>query len=995
MLDGLGTVQQYVARAKELGQSHLAITDHGNLCGLPEFYRECRDNDIEPILGCEFYYVEDAEKVKEDKDANRYHVVVLARGEAGYKTLCELSTESHRSYYYKPLLDRRMIEALDYPDELTVLSGCAGSVISQAILEKNMDKAEEEIMWWREAFPHFYVELQNHDTPFDRKLNKGLIRLAKKYDLPWVVTNDPHYVVAEDCDYHDTLLAVQTNADIDDEDRFRFDGGGYHLRSASEMRRAFAEYGKEIFKPGARNTVRIARDSRTRIPDWERRTWHIPRYPDAPDAYKELVRLTKKGLKRIGKHKDEEYVAQAKHELKIFKETNLADFMLITMDCIEHARKVGIPVGPGRGSVCGTLVGYVIGIHKIDPMRYKLKFERFLNPARPKMPDIDTDFGQRRREEMFTYVEDKYGIENTVHVAAYQRMKMKRTFQSVARAYGINFTTRNEISKLLTDDDEVEDVLPPELVDQHPDMASQLVRLSGLKSSVSAHPAGVIIADPKDRIRELVPEMWIASSKRFVGQYALEAVEAMGLLKQDFLGLRTLDTIDDCVKMIKQLRGEDIDPDSWIPDEESHDREIYKMLARGETAGVFQMEGPVNQRGCKEVQPRNFEDLVSITSLYRTGPIQAGYPAMFNANRQMGDPEEITYYHPMLKPILMETWGVILYQEQVMEIAEVLAGFDMARVDDIKEAIKHKKSALMVSLEPEFVEGCEKNGISEKVAKRIWKDIEGYSGYSYNRSHAVAYTFITYQTARLKHLYPIEYITALVRTAPGNKAGKEKRTTYLKEALRRGIDVLPPDINISDGLASPDGEREAIRFGLTDIAGVGDKAMAKIEEARPEGGYTSVDEVAEAVRNKGTMAALRSASAFLSLGEPRSSKEIEQETEELLSWTFRDRMKKYRKKYKKEVRIPSGNSNQRCRIMGEIFKVTRGSTKTGRPYLTWKIRWSLTEQFDVRLWQETKPLWKLPEGSIVMVTGDWEARWMNVSVNDPAQVQLIKRGISG
>lgn len=1261
MLDGLGSVDEYVLKAKEHGQKHLAITDHGTLCGLPEFYNTTRKHGIEPVLGSEFYFVEDAGRAKEEKDNNRYHVVMLAKGLRGYQSLAELSTESNRAFYYKPMIDRTMLESLERPEDFVVLSGCAGSVISQAIIDGDIDKAEAEVMWWRETFPNFYMELQHHDTEFDRNLNRGLVKLAKKYGLPWVITNDPHFVEAEDAKHHEVLLAVQTNADIDDPNRFRFDGEGYHLKTRAEMLKAFRQYGKEVWREGARNTLKIAEECYVRIPDWEARTWHIPKYARVKNSYKELKRLTIQGLRERGMMDEPEYVEQAKHELKVFKETNLADFMLITRECIEWAREQDIPVGPGRGSVCGTLVGFLIGIHKIDPIRYGLRFDRFLNPARPKMPDIDTDFGQARREEMFTHVEEEYGAENTVHVAAFQRMRMKRAFQSIGKAHGISFTDRIEISKMLSDDEEVEDTLPIEVQEAYPELAAQLVRLAGVKSSVSAHPAGVIIADPRDDIRKLVPEMWIASSKRWVGQYDLEAVEDMGLLKQDFLGLRTLDTIQECTKLIEARTGERVDPDSWMPDEEEHDRRIYSMCAKGRTAGVFQMEGPVNQRGCREVRPRSFEDLVSVTSLYRTGPIQAGYPKQFNENRVNGK-SSIEYPHPLLKPILEDTWGVILYQEQVMTIAEVLAGFSQERVDDIKEAIKHKKSALMVSLEPEFVKGCsDTHNIPEHISKAIWKDIEGYSGYcltgdvtieraffnehsdpssddtffhkhikiedlykrwhldtknrkflrkrglkiralvdgvikvgrcidvvengvqpvwkitladgkhitstaghrhltpggwvearnlnvgsklvvdsevqaekqtntiywdgeglgrgwyshrtpersmaadgymrpvdhghstalrlvteelpdhcercgatkedgtildrahldgdrtnntrenvqrlcrrchkahdrdsvvhnwkrgtlpqavqivaiesageqqtydlvmedeghnflangilthnSYNRSHAVAYTFVTYQTARLKLLYPMEFISALVRTVPNSKQGKEKRSTYLKEALRRGIKVLPPDINISADKATPDYEANAIRFGLTDIAGVGAAAMKKIEEGRPEGGYTSFEELADVVRNKGTMNALANASALESIGIPGD----ESETERLLAWTFRDRMAKYRKKYKDRVRLPQ-RDGQEVILMGELFKATRGSTKTGKPYMTWKIRWSLTESFDVRLWSETMSLWKIPEGSIVIVQGEWESRWLNVSIGDPGRVRLVRRG---
>lgn len=991
ILDGLGTVDEYVEKAKELRQPALAITDHGVLAGLPEFYHKCREEDIEPILGCEFYFVPDAAyRPEKGESHSRFHTTILGRGERGYQLLCELSNESHRNFYHKPLLDRAMLESLgDEAEHLVVLSGCAGSAVSSAIREKDMEGAARELMWWRELFPHYYMELMHHDTAFDKQLNAGLVKLAKKYKVPWVITNDPHYVHDHDETYHDTLLAIQTASDVEDPNRFRFDGTGYHLRSHREIAKAFQQYGKAIWAPGMKRTLEVAKLCRTRIPVWEKRTWHIPRFPDTEDAYGDLKKLTVKGLKEKGLAKEPKYVKQVKHELKVIKQMDLADFMLITRDSIEWAREQGIPVGPGRGSVCGTLVGYLVGIHKIDPIRYDLLFERFLNPARPRMPDIDTDFGQARRKELFTYVEDKYGIENVVHVATYQRMKLKKAIHSLGKAYGMSFNDRMELSKKMSDedDDPIEDTLPVEIIEAFPEMAATLERLSGIKSAYSTHPAGVIIADPQDRIRELVPEMWLASTKKMVGQYDLEAAEAMGLMKQDFLGLRALDTVDECVKLIEANTGELLDPDSWIPDEEEHDRDIYKMLAKGHTGGVFQMEGVVNQRGCREVKPKSFEDLVSITSLYRTGPIKAGYPKKFNENRLRGR-DNIAYYTPELEPILRETWGVILYQEQVMRIAEELAGFDMEMVDDIKEAIKHKKSKLMVSLQPLFVEGCGENGISEEAAKKIWKDIEGYSGYSYNRSHAVAYTFQTYQTARLKHLYPLEFHTALIRTVKGSSpAAKQKREWYLKELVEYGYKILPPDINISDQGATPDYEADAMRFGLLDVKGIGDSMCKRLLEYRAEeGSFTTYDQVAEALNNKGALQVLADASVLESIGISGD----EAETERLLGWMFTDKMEKYRKKYKRMLRLPK-HDGQECVVIGEITSSTKGRTKNGKQYCTWKIRHSITDSFDIRLWQETSRLWDLGAGSIVIVSGKWEAKWMNIGIGDPNRVRVVKR----
>lgn len=999
MLDGLGTVEHYVNRAVELGQPAIALTDHGNLCGSPSFYRAARAAGIEPILGEEFYFVEDADArpVPGEAMPERHHVTVLARGQRGYEVLAELSTETHRNFYHKPLLDVNMVEALgDDAQHLVVLSGCAGSVISHAVRAKEMDLARQWTMWWRESFPHFYIELMHHDTDFDLQLNSGLVKLAKKYNIPHVVTNDPHYVIPEDDHYHDTLLAIQTAADVDDPNRFRFDGHGYHLRSRAELARVFRRnYGDTVWKDGAAESLRIARMCHTRIPQWESRTWHIPKFADVEDSYVELKRLAVAGLKERGLERDPVYRQRVQHELKAFKEVGISDFLLITRDCINWAVEQGIAVGPGRGSVCGTLVGFLIGIHKIDPVRYELLFERFLNPARPAMPDIDTDFEPARRHEMYEYVTEKYGAENCVHVAAYQNMKTKSAFRSLARAHGVSFVDANRLAKKLPDleDDDVPgDDMPSswplefheEIEDRFPDLYRTLVRLSGVKRALAAHPAGIVIANPSDHIRKLVPQMYLASSKRMCGQYDLDAVEAMGLMKQDFLGLRTLSTIRECVDLVEESTGKRLDPDSWVPDEERNDRKVYRLLGAGKTAGIFQMEGPTNQAGIKAVGCTCFEDIVSTTSLYRTGAISAGFPKIFIKNRKLGDTTKIKYAHPALAQILDHTWGVVIYQEQCMEMGLVLANFNMELVDDIKEAIKHKKSTLMKELGKKFVAGCQSHtGMTKKQAETTWSMIEGYSGYGYNRSHAVAYTFVTYQTARLKALYPKEFIAALLRTVDAGGKGKEKRQTYLTEARAMGLEVYVPDINesIHHTTVTDDG----IRFGFSDLKGIGEKQAAKIVAGRPEDGYESIEQVEAAVRNVGVMRALADVGAFECFGVDGS----DERASELCGWQFTDLMEPIREEYADKLIMPGEQAT--VRLIGMIERKFSGTAKNQNPYMTWHIRWDATNAWNIRLWHETSDLWDLEIGDVVQVDGKWEAAWENVSVGDPARVKPIRR----
>lgn len=1005
MLDGLGSVNDYVARAVLLGHPAMAITDHGNMCGHPSFYKACRKAGIEPVLGQEFYVVQDASwrPAKGEKQPERFHLTVLAKGHKGHRVLSELSTAGHANYYYKPVIDVSTMEALGKDAKhLVVLSGCAGSLISRSLTEGQDDVAEHWLMWFRETFPHFYIELMHHGTDFDKDLNADLINLGRKYDVPWTITNDPHYVDKEDHGHHDTLLAIQTAADIDAPDRFRFDGTGYHLRSRQELRRLFRKhYGDDIWKPGARETLNIAKACKVRIPAWESSTWQIPKFPDVDDSFRELKRLAKQGLRDRGLHRDRAYVERMQLELDAFGElefttdggqtTTIADFLLITRDALMAAKAQGIRVGPGRGSVCGSLVAWLVGIHKIDPIRYDLLFERFFNPARPRQPDIDSDFAQSGRSWMFTYTIDKYGEDNVVAVCAYAHMKVKRCFQSLARAHGIPWAKALEISKELQDDDDHNYDLPKAITEGYPDLAAQLKRLAGLKASISAHPAGVVIADPSIAIAKQVPQMWIPSSKRWVGQYDLKAVEGMGLMKQDYLGLRTLDTIDQCLQNIKTRTGEDIDPDEWLPDAEEHDKRVWKMLARGETAGVFQMEGPTNQRGIRAIKPRCFEDVVSCTSLYRTGAIAAGFPKVFLHNRKRG---AIDYVHPSLEPILGTTGGVVLYQEQVMEMGRTLAGFDMVQVDDIKEAIKHKESALMQSMREPFIEGCMRvQGMTRKQATECWRYIEGYSGYGYNRSHAVAYTFTTYQTARLKCLYPVDFYAALIATVDtAAEGGWEKRDAYLREAYGKGFKILPPDINESDLAARPTAAGDAIRLGLTDYAGIGDKTALRLLEARsglPGGRFTRKKQVFEACNNTRAYAVLRDGGALAPLKEKGDPEKME----ELLKWQFSDRMAGWRKKYKSKVKLPTDETahNEHVTLVGEIYKVTRATTKGNKPYVTWKIRWSITDSFDIRLWSETKKFWNLKEGDIVQVRGRWEPKWLNISCGNPSDIKVVHR----
>lgn len=993
MLDGVGRIPQYVSRAKKLGMQHLAITDHGNIAGSYEFYAACKAAGINPILGCEFYFVPSVEEARalkgkkkesgDDSKSNRYHVVMLAKNEAGFKTLRELNDEAHKNFYYKPLIDRSTIESLgDEADNLIVLSGCAGSIISKKALHAR-DEAEEEVEWWLKQFNSFCMELQHHFTDQDKKLNRRLINLANRYDITPVVTNDPHYATKGDAELHDCVLAIQTASDVDDPDRFRFDGEGYHLKSRKEMERAFRSYPEEI-KRGMDYTIEIAKNIDIKIPAWDSRSWHVPGLPGVDDPNKRVKQIAYKRLKELGLDKNPKYVERVEHELPQLRKAKINGALLITRDAIRWATKRGYRVGPGRGSVAGCFVGYLLGIHKVDSVRYNLLFERFLNPERPKMPDVDSDFERAHRDEVIDYTIRRFGNENVLRVGAYQTMGKRKAFQSLARAYGMSdHKERAKWSKTIIEDDEGNAVIPQEIHERYPELVKKLDELEGLKSGLNRHAAGVIILDPDDEIRDLIPSMWIASSEKMVCQFNLDTTSALGLFKQDYLVIRSLDTISKCVEFIEKRHGVKIDPDSWIPDEGKSDKKIYKMLADGRTAGVFQMEGKTNHRGIQQIKPKQFEDIVTCTALYRAGPLDSGADERFLTNREE---KKVRVIHPSLEPFLKDTWGEMIYQEQMFEILHTVAGFTWARVDDAKTAVTKKDAEKMAALKDEAVEGFQKvGGMNEKQAEKTWELIAAQATYLFNRSHAVAYSLITYQTARLKYEYPLEFLAALLSTVePKNDTDKEKRERYLAEALLSGFRILPPDINKSSERFVPEG-KDGLRFGFYDIKGIADKAAPKIVANRPRKGYGSLAAVQAAGANKSIYSALSESGALESLGVKTTTKL----QEERLGWQFEDRMLPIRNRFEKRVKLPTGK-NGAVRVCGEIIKTEIKQTKNGNNFCTWTIRWAPGMEYKVNIWDSAFDLFDTPKGRIVYVEGNWQAEWSNLAINDSEQVRFIR-----
>lgn len=1024
MLDGLGKPTHYVDEAERRGDPFLSITDHGTLSGVYEFYMACMKAGIKPGIGCEFYFVPRAETFKEDKKqheggSGRFHVVMLARNVAGYRTLLEMNDEAHRNWEKykpgKPIIDRSICEAVGYEEaeNLIVLSGCAASVLSKKAMGEVEGSATAELMWWHETFPNFWIELQHHGTAFDRKLNSRLLTLSRRFEVPWVITNDPHYVLEDQCDFHDALLAVQTAAQIDDPDRFAFDGDGYHLKTRAEMVRAFRRYGEDVWKPGITESAKIARSIDLKIPEWDKKSWHIPKYrriPKGRTSFELLSHLARKGLKERGWYDDPVYRERMEYELgEIESIPGFADFLLITREIIQWAvnhktpdHPRGIRVGPARGSTAGCLVAYLVGVHKCEPIRYKLLFERFLNPARPKMPDIDTDFSQAYREEVFQHIMDEYGAKNVLPVAAFQTMKVRGAFRKLATAMGMPFNDLSKYTQMMDEawgkvdeeDDEEEDHirvenLPDELVEAYPELVEYIEGVLGTKSAISRHAAGVVIFDPEDPIRAIVPTMWVVSSKKFACQFDLKSVEAMGLMKQDILGLRTLDTIDEAITLIEEQTGELIEPDDWIPDEEEGDSEVYRMIREGHNGGVFQLEGGTMENGIVKIAPRRFEDIVVCTAIYRKGPILAGAPSRYIENKKA---KEVRVLHEALRPVLEDTWGEMAYQEQLMQIASEVAGFDQGLVADLLAAVRFKDPEMMAPLKAQFIRGARKvSGIMSERAEKIWKMFEAQASYLFNRSHAAAYSLLTYQTARLKCWWPLQYHTALMRTVlPKSDAAKAKRMNYLAEATEMGVKILPPDVNFSDIKFSCGvrGEREWMRFGLVDVKGIGVSKARKIIEAREKcGGRIRTISQARSVLTEALVNELDAAGCLASVkgGSERNMRALE----EMLFWQFEDVMAPLRVKYEKKVRLP-GSGNSRVRLIGEIVDVANKKTKNNKPYMTWRIRWKPSQIFAITLWEDAQAVWDTPKGSIVYIEGSFNSEFRNVSVGDPDQVRILR-----
>lgn len=869
LLDGSCRVKELVKKAKEENMPAVAITDHGVLYGVIDFYEACVSEGVKPIIGCEVYITPEEYTKKGTKNQILYHLTLLAKNEKGYKNLMKLVTLSHlEGFYYKPRVDKRILS--EYSEGLIALSGCIAGEVPSLILLGRHEEAERVALEYRDIFgkDSFFLEVQKNGMPQQDIANKGLVALSKRTGIPLVATNDVHYLNRDDAFWHDILLCVQTNSSLTDENRLKFPTDEFYFKSAEEMERDFKDLPESLD-----NTLKIAEMCEVNLQFGK---LHLPHYdvPEGYDLHGYLVYLCNEGLReKFGENPPSEVIDRMNYELEVIKRTGYSGYFLIVSDFIRYAKSVGIPVGPGRGSAAGSLVAYLLGITNLNPLQYGLLFERFLNPERISPPDIDVDFCDRRRDEIINYVRQKYGEDRVAHIITFGTMAARGAIRDVGRVLGLPYKEVDKIAKLVPPGPKVtiEDALSesPELarlVKGDPQVARLVEaarRIEGLPRHASQHAAGVIVAPAP--LTEFTP-LQRMSDGSVVTQYSMKPLEKLGLLKVDFLGLRTLTMVSDVVENVKKSRGISIDIDEIPLDDEK----TYELLQSGDTTGVFQLESEGMRRLLQRLKPNCFEDLIAVLALYRPGPLGSGMVDDYIQRKHGVSP--VIYPHPKLEGVLKETYGVILYQEQVMQIASILAGFSLGEADLLRRAMGKKEAEIMIQVRDDFVKRAVERGISKVDAERIFDLMEYFAGYGFNKSHSAAYALLSYQTAYLKAHYPVEFMAALL-SSKMNKV--DEIGFYIREARKKGIKIFPPDVNESDVGFKVVGD--GIRFGLAAVKNVGESAISEIIRAREEGGkFLSLEDFCKRVNlkvvNSRVIESLIKAGAFDSLPGSRSQK---------------------------------------------------------------------------------------------------------------------------
>ena len=876
LLDGSNKIKECVSRVKELGMNSVAITDHGVMFGVIDFYRAARAAGIKPILGCEVYVAPGSRFDKEavgNGDDRYYHLVLLAENDAGYHNLMKIVSRGFtEGYYYKPRVDLEVLR--EFHEGIIALSACLAGEVQKNILRGMYDEGKEAAYRYQEIFGkgNFFLELQDHGMREQKLVNQSLLRMSKETGIDLAATNDIHYTYAEDEKPHDMLLCIQTGKKLSDENRMRYEGGQYYIKSEEEMQELFP-YAPEALE----NTQKIADRCNVEI---EFGVTKLPKYdvPEGFTSWEYLNHLCREGLKRRYPDQGDELSKRLEYELSVIKSMGYVDYFLIVWDFIKYAKDHNIMVGPGRGSAAGSIVAYCLEITSIDPIRYQLLFERFLNPERVSMPDIDVDFCFERRQEVIDYVVEKYGSDRVVQIVTFGTMAAKGVVRDVGRVMDLPYAFVDGIAKMIPREPGVNITLDRALV-MNPDLKKlyqedeqvhELIdmskRLEGLPRHTSMHAAGVVISQKS--IDEYVP-LSLGSDGSVTTQFTMTTLEELGLLKMDFLGLRTLTVIQDAARLAGESAGAAIDMENI----DYNDKAVLSSIGTGRTDGIFQLESGGMKSFMKELKPQNLEDVIAGISLYRPGPMDF-IPQYI---RGKDHPETITYDCPQLEPILAPTYGCIVYQEQVMQIVRDLAGYTLGRSDLLRRAMSKKKGDVMQKERKSFVygnveegvPGCIANGIDEKTANKIYDEMIDFAKYAFNKSHAAAYAVVAYQTAWLKYYYPVEFMAALMTSVID---APSKVAEYIYTCRQMGIDILSPDINKGVGNFSVD--NGDIRYALTAIKSIGRPVIAAvIEEREARGHFRNLKDFIERMAgkdiNKRTIENFIKSGTFDSLGGTR------------------------------------------------------------------------------------------------------------------------------
>ena len=1019
LLDGLGKIDGLINRAKELGMDALALTDHGALYGAIEFYKKAKKAGLKPILGVEAYVAPKNHLEKNNAgEAKYYHLILLAKNQAGWKNLIQLVTISHlKGYYYKPRVDKNLLR--QHQDGLIALSACITGEVAKLILQNNFSGAEKAALEYQEIFGkgNFYLEIGHHPGIKETiKANEGLKRLSAETGIPLVATQDIHYVKPSDAEYHDILLAVQTGNKLSDADRLTLKDDDFYMRSPEEMAELFKDVPEAIA-----NTEKIAAECNLEL---ELGKIELPKF-DVPNGKSASVYLRELVEERTSLRYPELTPGiknRIEYELGVIEKTGFADYFLIVQDFVNWAKDHGIVVGPGRGSAAGSIISYILNITDLDPLKYNLLFERFLNPDRISMPDIDLDFADTRRDEVFGYLEEKYGKDRVAHIITFGTMAARAAVRDAGRAMGLSYGFCDQIAKLIPFNNDLETALEniselKELYRNNPDAKKVLdaaKNLEGVVRHASVHACGTVIA--KEPLTEYMPIQYAPQDENtIITQFEMHSVEDLGLLKMDLLGLKNLTIIENTLRLVEENYGEKIDINKILLD----DKKVFELLQAADTTGVFQLESSGMRRYLKELKPTELEDIIAMISLYRPGPMEL-IPQYIK--RKFGR-EKITYLHPLLEPVLKNTYGIMIYQEQLMAGARALSGLTLAEADILRKAVGKKIKSLMREQKEKVISGAIKNGVKKEIAEHFWTLIEPFDRYGFNRSHGACYAMIGYRTAYLRAHYPVEFYTSLLNADAGDV---ERMAFLITEAKKAKINVLPPDANKSASSFAP--ENKNIRFGLLAIKNVGENVVKAIVEERQRGGpfkdFTDfLQRVDHKDLNKKALESLLKSGALDSLGlerncglaniegiinfasalrkskktsqfslfgnasvsagtlklkscQPASPQEKLVWEKELLGLYISDHPLNNYKEIVEDYNIQKVKNGGKSKIAGIVSKIQRVTTKLGQPMVFAKIE-DFNDSLEVMVFsdtlEKTLPMWR--ENNVVLVSG--KMSWRN------------------